>query len=478
MALPSPRRIPADGPWGPGQPPPSDPVAATVADLYRACHLRSPAVLTARDAVHFGRLVGRVVRSFGLTEALSCFLLGCVLVTMLLPPAGNAFSAVYGASIAVLVVPWIMASRRAHHGNGAAFGAALLSVLASLFIGTAVAGTARLAGAGHQVALLAGGLAMGVGACIQLALVLLAPCFARWWLGRTVRVGAQPLPWSAILWGAARADAVVAARLASALHEVEQARGLSGTGGLRGHRGQAQWAMQAAIREAAQDLGIWSSDLGLVLGQSVGYSSDPAARVGALASTGISPAGLPRILQAAVELDRRTEAVAAFRGVAVVLPAGAPVAFTPPPVTSRPHRRSGRLPWREALRWLGDAPGLVLAIDLAPSDGAADWLLTHRLARLPEAERRTPALRALGIGRSVAALRLSPVHEDEYGQLYHLGRRDDPSAFVAVRDRVLDTDGLPLEHWIAVPPHAATAREAVAWSFGMGEAEYRPRKEA
>ena len=89
-----------------------------------------------------------------------------------------------------------------------------------------------------------------------------------------------------------------------------------------------------------------------------------------------------------------------------------------------------------------------------------------------------PALRALGLRRVVAALRLKPVQEDGFGRLYQLGTPGEPSAVVAVRDQVLDTEGLPLEHWIAVPPHIATACEAVAWSFGMSEAEYQPVREA
>jgi hypothetical protein len=70
------------------------------------------------------------------------------------------------------------------------------------------------------------------------------------------------------------------------------------------------------------------------------------------------------------------------------------------------------------------------------------------------------------------------VQEDAYGRLYQTGRSEDPSVFVVVHDRVLGPDGTPLEHWISVPPHVATAREAVAWSFGMDEAEYRPTREA
>ena len=67
-----------------------------------------------------------------------------------------------------------------------------------------------------------------------------------------------------------------------------------------------------------------------------------------------------------------------------------------------------------------------------------------------------------------------PVHEDTYGRLFHVGRRIDPSAFVQVSDKVLDGSGRPLRHWLSVPPHVATAREAVAWTFGLAAQEFRP----
>ena len=35
-------------------------------------------------------------------------------------------------------------------------------------------------------------------------------------------------------------------------------------------------------------------------------------------------------------------------------------------------------------------------------------------------------------------------------------------------------DGAPHVHWLPVPPHVATAREAVAWTFGKSERDYRP----
>jgi hypothetical protein len=70
------------------------------------------------------------------------------------------------------------------------------------------------------------------------------------------------------------------------------------------------------------------------------------------------------------------------------------------------------------------------------------------------------------------------VQEDARGRLYLIGRDEDPSVFVAVRDGVLASDGTELEDWISVPPYVATAREAVAWSFGLSEAEYRSSREA
>jgi hypothetical protein len=263
MALPGPRRVSASG-MREAEPPRNDPTAAAAADLYRACHLRPPAILVACDAVHFGRLVGRLVRCSDPFEAMNGILLGLLLFNVLAASRGDAVTAAYGA-FAAAFVPWMLAPRQAHRGNGAVLGEATLRMLISLVLGAVVFGSVQLTGTGRQSALLATGTAMGASVCVQLALALLAPCVARWRLGRTARVGAEPLPWLVVLWGAARADAVLAARLASALHEVELAQGPNLAGGLRGHRGPQQWAMQTAIRDAAQGRGCPSSN---ALGQS------------------------------------------------------------------------------------------------------------------------------------------------------------------------------------------------------------------
>jgi hypothetical protein len=380
-----PGRTSAHGPRGSERPPSSDPIVTAVADLYRACHLRPPAVLLARDAVHFARIVGRLVRGFEPFDLVAGFLLGMLLLSFPAALTGSVSTAAYGAFAAALMARWVLAPASAHRGAGAVFGEMLLRMLLSLSLGAIVAGLVWLAGAGGQMALRVAGATTVASGCAQLVLALLTPSLARWQTGRTEHAGDEPLPWPVIFWGAARVDAVVTARLASALQEVEQARG---TRGFLGHRGPEQWAIRSAIRDEAGRLGVWTSDAGLALERSIGYSTDPAAQVSALASAGIDPAGMPLVLQAALALDREAEAVAVFRRVAVVLPAGAPATYTPHLSPRRNGARAGRHGVRHCAGWAVAR--------------ASWWLSTSR--------RRTGWLPACLRTSSGASLRQSGVH--------------------------------------------------------------------
>ncbi|HYZ61444.1 MAG TPA: hypothetical protein VE650_03245 [Acetobacteraceae bacterium] len=191
MALPGRPRAPIEGPQGAR--PRADPAVAAVEDLYRACHLRPPAVLAARDAVHFGRLVGRLARPFGFMQGMAGLLLTGLALSVLTVPTNGAPAAI-GAIYALFLVPWILAADRAHRGNAAVVCEALLRMLASLLIGAAAFGAARLVGAEHKAALRTTGIAMGAGACAQLLLVLLAPCLNRWRLVGPARAGGAPIP--------------------------------------------------------------------------------------------------------------------------------------------------------------------------------------------------------------------------------------------------------------------------------------------
>ncbi len=76
------------------------------------------------------------------------------------------------------------------------------------------------------------------------------------------------------------------------------------------------------------------------------------------------------------------------------------------------------------------------------------------------------------------ALRWGARDENGAGALSALGPEPAPTLFVRVEDKVvLEADGRPKEHWLLVPPHVASAKEAVAWTFGRAAAAYAPELE-
>jgi len=187
---------------------------------------------------------------------------------------------------------------------------------------------------------------------------------------------------------------------------------------------------------------------------------------------------LPLLLRAALALQASTDAVTMFGRVAVVLPADA--SLDPEPMAEQAGsrwRRSERPPYRNVLAAIRNGSWLGLSVDLAFSDGLADRLLAHQILYLPNAIARHAAISAMGVPRFMAAARLRPVKTDAAGELYLVGPASDPLAFVRVLDATAEPGGEPNVHWLSVPPHVATAREAVAWTFGLGEQECAPATE-
>jgi hypothetical protein len=67
------------------------------------------------------------------------------------------------------------------------------------------------------------------------------------------------------------------------------------------------------------------------------------------------------------------------------------------------------------------------------------------------------------------------VHKDEFGTLYCLPQRGwEAVAIVKVVNTTPEPDGTFKDYFLRVPPWVRTAREAVAWTFGMESAGYRP----
>lgn len=181
----------------------------------------------------------------------------------------------------------------------------------------------------------------------------------------------------------------------------------------------------------------------------------------------------PPAMAAALALDSSCEAAALFERVAVLLVPGA-VPARPAPGGWRRWWRPARPPYAEALRLLGASPAAHALIAFAPWRGLADRLLARLVAEDPDPGLRLEAIEAIGPERFFKALGTKPLDRGPMGALYVTRSPMAPTALVRVEDVVRGSNGRPHVHWLPVPPHVATAHEAVAWTFGKSERDYRP----
>jgi hypothetical protein len=71
------------------------------------------------------------------------------------------------------------------------------------------------------------------------------------------------------------------------------------------------------------------------------------------------------------------------------------------------------------------------------------------------------------------------IHEDEFGKLYRkLQELDEQIVMVAVKNSTPDLDGSFKTYYMRVPPEMVTAKEAVAWTFGLDRDDYGPLVES
>ena len=99
----------------------------------------------------------------------------------------------------------------------------------------------------------------------------------------------------------------------------------------------------------------------------------------------------------------------------------------------------------------------------------------------PNAERRRVLIERFGADRLIREGGSKLVHEDETGRLWrrelvaHRGHRWDEAVWmVEVVNATPEPDGSRRTYFLRVPPTMRTAREAVAWTFGMRTEEYSP----
>ncbi len=93
-------------------------------------------------------------------------------------------------------------------------------------------------------------------------------------------------------------------------------------------------------------------------------------------------------------------------------------------------------------------------------------------------EVRRVMLERYGLQKFLVDVAAAAVHSDDFGVLYRVELPgDEPLVMVKVLNSTPEPDGTYKEYFLRVPPDIATARAAVAWTFGLRPNEYRPRQE-
>ncbi|MGW2014764.1 DUF6745 domain-containing protein [Streptomyces sp. NPDC001927] len=134
----------------------------------------------------------------------------------------------------------------------------------------------------------------------------------------------------------------------------------------------------------------------------------------------------------------------------------------------------------------GDGPALAYGDGFAlhawrgmavPAEFLAELggLTPERIRSEENAELRRVMLEFYGYERYLAESGAQPVARDETGVLWRIELVDDEDVvMVEVVNSTPEPDGTFRTYWLRVPPRTRTAREGVAWTFGLAESAYEP----
>lgn len=105
-------------------------------------------------------------------------------------------------------------------------------------------------------------------------------------------------------------------------------------------------------------------------------------------------------------------------------------------------------------------------------------LTANRVEFELNAERRRVYIDIYGVSRFLLDTNARVISSDSCGTLYKKEiRGDEPIVLVRVTNSTAEPDGTFKDYFLRVPPNIMTAREAVAWTFGMRKDHYKPAKQ-
>lgn len=110
-----------------------------------------------------------------------------------------------------------------------------------------------------------------------------------------------------------------------------------------------------------------------------------------------------------------------------------------------------------------------------------ELITTKMIFEEANSESRRIMIERYGFDRFLSEGNATLAQQDEYGELFYIpgrrGRDESALQFVRVKNSTADPDGSFKHYILRVPPQIRTAREGVAWTFGMTAEEYRPKIE-
>ncbi|MEV7312296.1 DUF6745 domain-containing protein [Streptomyces microflavus] len=102
-------------------------------------------------------------------------------------------------------------------------------------------------------------------------------------------------------------------------------------------------------------------------------------------------------------------------------------------------------------------------------------LTPQRIRGEENAELRRVMLEYYGYDRYLTESGAEPVHRDETGILWRIALDgDEDVVMVEVVNSTPEPDGTHRTYWLRVPPATRTAKDGVAWTFGLDGAAYAP----